>query len=109
MQLSAQQDGSTWRFTVQDNGIGVPTEYAERVFVIFQRLQTRDQYSGNGIGLALCRRIVEGRGGHIWIDAPDGPGTRLHFTVPVAPPRLDPEQPVFTPPAPVVEADRRPG
>ncbi|WP_162393875.1 ATP-binding protein [Deinococcus kurensis] len=109
VQLSAQQEGSTWRFTVQDNGIGVPTEYAERVFVIFQRLQTRDQYSGNGIGLALCRRIVEGRGGHIWIDTPDGPGTRLHFTVPVAPPRLDPEQPVFTPPVPVVEADRRPG
>ncbi|GGR92045.1 ATP-binding protein [Deinococcus sedimenti] len=97
--LSARREGDSWHFTVRDNGIGIPQEYAERVFVIFQRLHTREQYAGNGIGLALCRRIVEGRGGRIWLDPlPDDAGTILHFTVPIAPPHADPDRPFVAPP-----------
>ncbi|WP_174365872.1 ATP-binding protein [Deinococcus sp. JMULE3] len=91
--LSATKAGDTWHFTLRDNGIGVPAEYAERVFVIFQRLHTRDQYAGNGIGLALCRRIVEARGGRIWLNPDTDPGTELHFTLPEVVPAIDPDMP----------------
>ncbi|MEO3759998.1 ATP-binding protein [Mycobacterium sp. B14F4] len=77
------QDGS-WVFTVTDNGIGIPDEFAEKVFVIFQRLHGRDAYSGTGIGLALCRKIIEYHGGTIWIDTAYTGGTRFHFTIPTA-------------------------
>jgi signal transduction histidine kinase len=74
----------TWMFTVTDNGIGIPDEFAEKVFVIFQRLHGRDAYTGTGIGLALCRKIVEYHGGSIWIDTAYNDGTRFFFTVPIA-------------------------
>jgi signal transduction histidine kinase len=83
-------DGSSHRmteFTVRDEGIGIPAEYAERIFIIFQRLHGRDEYSGTGIGLALCRKIVEGHGGRIWVDTTepaDGGGTTIRFTLPAA-------------------------
>jgi light-regulated signal transduction histidine kinase (bacteriophytochrome) len=67
-----------------DNGIGISPEFAERVFVIFQRLHTRDEYHGNGIGLALCRKIVEYHGGTIAVDTEHTPGTRIVFTLPAA-------------------------
>ncbi|SEH59190.1 multi-sensor signal transduction histidine kinase [Mycolicibacterium rutilum] len=73
-----------WVFTVTDNGIGIPDEFAEKVFVIFQRLHGRDSYTGTGIGLALCRKIVEYHGGSIWIDTAYTDGTRFRFTIPVA-------------------------
>ena len=69
-------------FTVSDNGIGIPQEFADKVFVIFQRLHGRDAYSGTGIGLALCKKIIEHHGGTIWIDTSYTDGTRFRFTLP---------------------------
>lgn len=76
------EDSGNWSFSVTDNGIGIPEEFAEKVFVIFQRLHGRDAYGGTGIGLALCKKIVEHHGGHIWIDSGLAEGTRLCFTLP---------------------------
>jgi len=90
----ADADGTdVWQVAVADNGIGVGEEFAEKVFVIFQRLHSREAYAGTGIGLALCRKIVEHHGGHIWIDTTYTDGTRFCFTLPVAPetvPAADP-------------------
>jgi signal transduction histidine kinase len=78
-----RENGADWLFTVSDNGIGIPQEFADKVFVIFQRLHGRDAYSGTGIGLALCKKIVEHHGGNIWIDTTNTEGTRFRFTLPV--------------------------
>ncbi|MFG1933361.1 ATP-binding protein [Mycobacterium sp. NPDC048908] len=86
------RDGEVdWIFTVSDNGIGIPQEFADKVFVIFQRLHGRDAYSGTGIGLALCKKIVEHHGGNIWIDSSYTGGTRFQFTLPVQS-KAEPEQ-----------------
>lgn len=74
----------SWLFTVSDNGIGIPQEFNDKVFVIFQRLHARDVYTGTGIGLALCKKIVEHHGGSIWIDTSFTEGTRFCFTIPFA-------------------------
>jgi light-regulated signal transduction histidine kinase (bacteriophytochrome) len=78
---SARLDGD-WEIEISDNGIGIEPEYAERVFLIFQRLHGRDTYEGSGIGLALCRKIVEYHGGRIWLDTDYGQGARFRFTLP---------------------------
>ncbi|MER6649098.1 ATP-binding protein [Streptomyces sp. NPDC000971] len=80
----AEGAGPRWEFAVSDNGIGIGPEYAERIFVIFQRLHTRDTYPGNGIGLALCKKIVEYHGGTIALDTGHTPGTRFVFSLPSA-------------------------
>ncbi|HEY3872754.1 MAG TPA: ATP-binding protein [Actinocrinis sp.] len=85
IRLTAEPDGAKWRFAFSDNGIGIEPEYTERVFAIFQRLHSRDAYPGTGIGLALCRKIVEYHGGTIEIDPDHRPGARVIFTLPGEP------------------------
>ncbi|MHA6757361.1 ATP-binding protein [Streptacidiphilus sp. PAMC 29251] len=99
--LEAQRDGEVWLFAITDNGIGISPEYADRVFVIFQRLHTRDAYAGNGIGLAMVKKIIEFHGGTISIDPQHTPGTRIAFTLPVTAtaPTLDPVAPMRLSPA----------
>ncbi|MFF8555883.1 ATP-binding protein [Streptomyces sp. NPDC015501] len=79
------REDDDWHLTVSDNGIGIAPEFADKVFVIFQRLHGRDEYDGTGIGLALCRKIIEFHGGRIWLEPEPAEGTRIHFTLPVAP------------------------
>ncbi len=80
--VSARRDGDHWHCSVSDNGIGIDARFAERVFVIFQRLHGRDAYGGTGIGLALCKKIVEFHGGHMWLDTEYASGTRICWTLP---------------------------
>jgi signal transduction histidine kinase len=80
--ISAREADGFWEFSVADNGIGIAKEYFDKIFIIFQRLNSQDAYEGTGMGLAVTKKIIENLGGKIWLDSVEGQGTNFHFTVP---------------------------
>jgi chemotaxis family two-component system sensor kinase Cph1 len=80
--ISACPKGNDWEFIIKDNGIGIAPEHYDRIFIIFKQLHSKKKYSGTGIGLALCKKIIETHGGQIWVDSKVGEGTSFYFTLP---------------------------
>jgi light-regulated signal transduction histidine kinase (bacteriophytochrome) len=80
--IFVSQMDSMWQFAIQDNGLGISSEYFDKIFVLFERLHRRDAYPGTGLGLALCKRIIERHGGRIWVESEDGKGSTFYFTLP---------------------------
>ncbi|MDZ7689590.1 MAG: ATP-binding protein [Balneolaceae bacterium] len=79
--VQVNEQAAHWHISVSDNGIGIDPEYHDQVFAIFKRLHTPEQYPGTGMGLAICKKIVEQHGGEIWVESEPGKGSTFHFTI----------------------------
>lgn len=82
MHISANLQKNQWIFSIRDNGIGIDSQFFERIFIVFQRLHKKDEYGGTGIGLAICKKIVQNHKGKIWVESEVGKGSTFYFSFP---------------------------